>query len=166
MATKLIPLSEIPTTTARRRESDARRRFASRDDALQAAEYRLVVAPGCHSRPYFDPPVIGWVCTEAAASAYAAQQTHMPGGSCHQRAQAVPRSVALYSRAATIVRSMTEPQWAAACAGVSQRQSSAQTWRTTRDACAELLDRLALRETVRAHRATLTAVGAELRGAP
>lgn len=42
-------------------------------------------APGCHSRPYWDPPMIGWVLTKDAAEALANVSTHMPGGTSHRR---------------------------------------------------------------------------------
>ncbi len=83
---KLIPLKSIPTTTARRAEAEARRGYASRRSMLSAARHKLVVAPGCHSGPSFDPPVIGWCLTAAAAAAYAAQLTRMPDGKSHRRA--------------------------------------------------------------------------------
>jgi len=83
---KLIPLADIPTTSARNAERSARKQYASRAAALEAAQYRIDVAPGCHSRPYFDPPVIGWLCSRAAAVAYTAQLTHMPGNTSHHRA--------------------------------------------------------------------------------
>lgn len=60
-------------------------RRARRAAALQAAEFQIVVAPGCHSRPYFDPPVIGWLCSRAAAVAYCAVLTRMPDGTSHRR---------------------------------------------------------------------------------
>lgn len=81
---KLIPLSSIPYA-ARAAEREARRAFATRVAALEAAQYRIVVAPGCHSRPYFDPPTVGWVCSREAAEALAAQQTRMPDGTSHSR---------------------------------------------------------------------------------
>jgi len=83
--TKLIPLSEIPSH-ARAAERAARKSYPSRAAALDSAQNKLVVAPGCHSAPYFDPPVIGWTLTSAAAAAYAAQRTQMPDGSSHCRA--------------------------------------------------------------------------------
>lgn len=82
--TKLIALSEIPAA-ARRTESAARKSYSSRDAALQAAEYRIEVAPGCHGRPSFDPPVLGWVCSRDAAVALSSRLTHMPGGTSHHR---------------------------------------------------------------------------------
>jgi hypothetical protein len=81
---KLIPLSEIPHR-ARVRESEARKRYASKDEALTAAHYRILTAPGCHSESYFDPPVEGWVVTEQAAIALCAVPTRMPDNSVHYR---------------------------------------------------------------------------------
>ena len=83
--TKLIPLRDIPSA-ARATEAAARRAHPTRAAALDAAQYRIDVAPGCHSRPYFDPPCVGWVVTRSAAEAYTAQLTHMPGGTSHRRA--------------------------------------------------------------------------------
>jgi hypothetical protein len=82
---KLIPLKSIPTTAARDAERTARAKHPSRAAALEAATYRIESAPGCHSRPYFDPPVIGWVLTHLAAIAINDQITDMPGGTCHHR---------------------------------------------------------------------------------
>lgn len=82
--TRLIPLNQIPYT-ARAAESAARRQYTTRASALEAAQHRIVSAPGCHGRPYFDPPVIGWVLTIGAAEAVAAQVTRMPDGTCHRR---------------------------------------------------------------------------------
>jgi len=79
---KLIPLRNIPYR-ARRLESAARKVQGA--GALEAASYRIDVAPGCHSRPYFDPPVVGWVCTREAATAIVAQTTKMPGNTTHRR---------------------------------------------------------------------------------
>lgn len=84
MTARLIPLAYIPYA-ARAAERAARRAFTSRAAALESARYELVSAPGCHSRPYFDPPSNGWVCTRAAANALAARQTHMPDGTSHRR---------------------------------------------------------------------------------
>lgn len=84
MTTSLIPLAQIPYA-ARAAERAARRAFATRAAALESARYELVSAPGCHSRPYFDPPSCGWVCTRVAADALAARQTHMPDGTSHCR---------------------------------------------------------------------------------
>lgn len=97
---RLIPLSDIPYS-GRAAEREARRRIAGQhcqygvwmgtkrrgwqSDALRAAEYEIVMAPGCHSRPYFDPPTVGWVLTASAASALASRVTHMPGGTSHRR---------------------------------------------------------------------------------
>jgi len=81
----LIALKNIPTTTARRMESTARREHASRAAALEASSYQIVSAPGCHGRPPNDPPVIGWVCTREAAEAISSQETRMPGGTSHRR---------------------------------------------------------------------------------
>lgn len=86
MSTTLIPLSEIPGK-ARDAERAWRKRFDSRSNALTAAEFKIVSAPGCHSRPYFDPPVIGWIGTVTAAEAYCGQLTHMPDGNSHYRAR-------------------------------------------------------------------------------
>lgn len=85
MTNKLIPLAQIPTTAARDAERRARAKYESRAAALQAAQYEMVVAPGCHSQPHFDPPRIGWVCALSAAEAMAAQLTHMPGNTSHRR---------------------------------------------------------------------------------
>jgi hypothetical protein len=84
MTTRLIPLADIPHA-ARAAERHARAAYTSRAAALEAAQYRLDVAPGCHGRPYFDPPVIGWCVSRAAAAAMVEQVTHMPGGTCHRR---------------------------------------------------------------------------------
>jgi hypothetical protein len=83
--TRLIPLTQLPRSV-RAAERAARSSFESQAAALAAATYKLVVAPGCHSGPYFDPPVIGWTCTRAGAEAYAAQLTYMPDGNHHRRA--------------------------------------------------------------------------------
>jgi hypothetical protein len=83
--TKLIPLSQIPYA-ARGYERTARAAYPTRSAALYAANYRIDVAPGCHSRPYFDPPVIGKVLTRAAAQAICGRLTYMPGNTSHQRA--------------------------------------------------------------------------------
>jgi len=80
----LIPLAHIPHH-ARDAERAARREHTNRSEALEAAEYRIDVAPGCHSRPYFDPPVVGWVLTREAAEAVTARMTYMPDGTCHRR---------------------------------------------------------------------------------
>jgi hypothetical protein len=82
--TRLIPLTHIPRSV-RAAESAARKSFESPAAALAAARYKLVVAPGCHSEPYFDPPVIGWTCTRAAAEAIAARVTYMPDRNHHRR---------------------------------------------------------------------------------
>lgn len=82
---KLIPLSEIPTASARRAEREARAQYTSRAAALEAAQFELVVAPGCHGRPSFDPPRLGWCVSQAGAEAYAAEVTYMPGGTSHRR---------------------------------------------------------------------------------
>jgi hypothetical protein len=82
--TKLIPLSEIPSA-ARTIEAAARNSFGSREKALACAAYRIEVASGCHSRPSFDPPVIGWTCTKQAAEALSSRRTYMPGGTSHCR---------------------------------------------------------------------------------
>jgi hypothetical protein len=81
---KLIPLRDIPYT-ARRAESAARKAAGSRAQALESARGRIVVAPGCHSRPYFDPPVVGWTMTRRAGLAVASQLTRMPDGNHHRR---------------------------------------------------------------------------------
>jgi hypothetical protein len=85
MSNKLLPLAQIPTTTARNVERKARATFASRSEALEAATHEIVVAPGCHSRPYFDPPRVGWCLTQEAADAVVAQVTVMPDGNHHRR---------------------------------------------------------------------------------
>lgn len=82
---KLIPLSEIPYS-ARATESTARAQCGSRDAALEEAQYHIVAAPGCHGRPYFDPPSVGWTITRQAAEAYTSQATRMPDGTSHRRA--------------------------------------------------------------------------------
>jgi hypothetical protein len=82
--TKLIPLNEIPSK-ARKIESSLRRAAGSRERALEVSTYRIVTAPGCHSEPYFDPPVLSWVLSREAAEALSAQLTHMPGGTSHHR---------------------------------------------------------------------------------
>lgn len=79
----LYNLSDIPTA-ARKLESAARKQYPSRTAALDAATYRIEVAPGCHSRPHFDPPVLGWTITEGAAKALSERLTHMPDGSSHR----------------------------------------------------------------------------------
>lgn len=81
---KLYNLSDIPAA-ARKIESAARKQYPSRSAALDAATYRIEEAPGCHSQPYFDPPVLGWTITECAAEALSARLTHMPGGTSHHR---------------------------------------------------------------------------------
>lgn len=86
MTTKLIPLSEIPGAhCAREKESDARHLYKTNAAALRFAPYRIEVAPGCHGRPYHDPPVIGWVLTKAAAEALASRVTRLQDGSTHRR---------------------------------------------------------------------------------
>jgi hypothetical protein len=82
--THLIPLRSIPTTTARRAESNARSQYATRSAALDAASYRVEQAPGTHSRPDWDPPVVGWVVSLEAAEALAGELTRMPGGTYHR----------------------------------------------------------------------------------
>lgn len=82
--TDLIPLRNIPHA-AREVEATERRKFATRDDALEAADLAIVLAPGCHNKP--TAPVIGWVLTLAAAEALAARVTQMPGGTSHRRLQ-------------------------------------------------------------------------------
>jgi hypothetical protein len=82
--TRLIPLSQIPAS-ARAAEAKARRAYATRALALEAAQVHIVSAPGCHSRPYFDPPTIGWVLTRAAGEALSRVQTHMPDHTSHCR---------------------------------------------------------------------------------
>jgi len=62
-------------------ERAARRAAGGRAEALAAAQYRIVVAPGCHSEAY--PPVVGWVCTRRAAVALSELMTDMPGGTFH-----------------------------------------------------------------------------------
>lgn len=81
---KLIPLAEI-SHRARIRESEARKRYASKVEALIAARYRILTAPGCHSEPYLAPPIEGWVMTEQAAVAVCAVPTRMPDNSVHYR---------------------------------------------------------------------------------
>lgn len=78
----LIPLRDIPAR-ARPAESAARRRYQTRAAALDAATWRLVSAPGCHSRPADDPPVVGWTLTRAAAESVAERVIRMPGGTSH-----------------------------------------------------------------------------------
>lgn len=78
----LIPLKDIPHS-ARAAESAQRKVWG--DEALDLARYKIVTAPGCHGRPYFDPPVLGWVCTQEAAEALKARLTHMPDHSSHHR---------------------------------------------------------------------------------
>lgn len=82
MATKLIPLSQIPY---RARETEARERakWPTWAMALDAATIRIIAAPGCYGSPF--PPVYGWVLTIEAAQALAAIETRMPGGSSHHR---------------------------------------------------------------------------------
>jgi hypothetical protein len=82
--TKLIPLADIPHK-ARLAERQARRRFSNRADALVAAEYEIVLAPGCHQNPPDDPPSVGWVLTPDAAEALESRVTRMPDGTCHTR---------------------------------------------------------------------------------
>lgn len=77
---RLIPLSQIPAH-ARAEERAARKAYPTRRDALQAATVRIVSAPGCHGRPYFDPPTIGWVLTVNAGKALSEVWTHLPGSS-------------------------------------------------------------------------------------
>jgi hypothetical protein len=80
--TKLIPLKDVPVA-ARKIEAAERARLG--DGALEEASYRIEVAPGCHGKPHFDPPVLGWVCTRDAAEALAARLTRMPDHSTHRR---------------------------------------------------------------------------------
>jgi hypothetical protein len=82
---KLVPLYDIPGTRNRRAEASARRGYVSRAAAASAASYRIVVAPGCHSRPDFDPPEYGWVLTRASALALSERQTARPDGTPHRR---------------------------------------------------------------------------------
>lgn len=84
MLNKLIPLADIHLA-ARSVERDARKRIGNRAAALELAQYEIVVAPGCHSRPSFDPPRIGWVVSKAAAEALSARLTEMPDGTSHRR---------------------------------------------------------------------------------
>lgn len=84
MSTTLIPLADIPHS-GRTIEAEARRRYANRKTALEEAQYRIEVAPGCHDRPHFDPPVVGWVVTRAAAVALCDRLTYMPGGTSHHQ---------------------------------------------------------------------------------
>lgn len=79
---RLIPLADIPYR-ARARERQARKAYGSRAAALAGAQFAIVSAPGCHSRPSFDPPTIGWVCSRGAAEALAAQRIHMPDHTSH-----------------------------------------------------------------------------------
>jgi hypothetical protein len=81
---RLIPLADIPYS-ARARERQARKAYGSRAAALAGAQFEIVSAPGCHSRPSFDPPSIGWVCSRVTAEALAARLTHMPDGTSHRR---------------------------------------------------------------------------------
>lgn len=90
---KLVPLSNIPYA-ARSAESAARKAYRTRREAWGSAKYRLEVAPGCHSRPYFDPPVVGWVLTKAAALAVSALETRMPDGTTHRRIRCSESEVA------------------------------------------------------------------------
>jgi len=80
----LIPLASIPLP-ARRVECATRKAYSSCSAARAAAQYRIDVAPGCHSRPSFDPPVLGWVLTRDAAVAITEQLTRMLDGTSHRR---------------------------------------------------------------------------------
>lgn len=84
MSARLVALVDIPYA-ARDAELRARAKHGSRADALAAAQYRIVSAPGCHVRPSFDPPVVGWVCSEVAAKALSDRMTRMPDGKSHRR---------------------------------------------------------------------------------
>lgn len=79
--TKLMTLNSIPAA-GREAEAVARRTFASRKAAYDAAEYKIVEAPGTYSRPF--PSIIGWVLTQAAADAVVdGSICRMPGGTQH-----------------------------------------------------------------------------------
>jgi hypothetical protein len=97
---------------------------------------------------------------EAAARARKARRvaTAVLDVLCH----GTSRTVALYSRAAAVVGSLTEPQWAALCATADVPRSSSRTWRLTRDATMRELDRMALRAAAAAGRSTLRSVGDRL----
>lgn len=71
----LIPLSEIPVS-ARKVEEDARRLLGDRETDRT---YTVVWAPGTHTRGDEYPPVVGEVLTRAAAVAYTARRTCIPG---------------------------------------------------------------------------------------
>lgn len=86
--TRLLPLAQIPYT-ARQSESAARKRHASRAEALRAAQYEIVQAAGTYSGAY--APTVGWCCSRAAAEALAAELTHMPGNTCHHSLSYVRR---------------------------------------------------------------------------
>jgi len=77
---KLLPLDQIPYA-ARAGESAARKAFATRDAAAQAAKYEIVDAEGCYSGAH--PHSYGWVVTQAAAEAVSDELTHMPGNTSH-----------------------------------------------------------------------------------
>lgn len=79
---KLIPLSKIPST-ARASERRARAKYESRADALAAARYGLVEAPGTYSGA--EPRTFGWLCSQDAAEATAAAAVvRMPGNTQHR----------------------------------------------------------------------------------
>lgn len=73
----LLRLSDIPYA-ARQAEAVARRGYPSRSEALTAARYEIVDAPGTYSSSF--PKTLGWVLTESAAQAIAEERCKMPGG--------------------------------------------------------------------------------------
>lgn len=72
---KLLPLNQIPGTTARNRERTARAAYGSRAAALAGAQFEIL--DGGHPRTY------GWLCSRVAAEAVAGEITRMPGNTCH-----------------------------------------------------------------------------------
>jgi hypothetical protein len=72
---RMIHLSEIPHS-ARATEAQARRKYATRDERVQAADYEVVDGPGTYSNL---PRSYGWVLTAEAAEAISDQVTRMPG---------------------------------------------------------------------------------------
>lgn len=87
--TRLVPLKEIPGSRARRIEATARREHTSRAEALDAAQWEIVDAEGTYWGAY--PPSRGWLLTEPAARAVAAQEAHPPGNTSHPLYRAVRR---------------------------------------------------------------------------
>ena len=77
----LIPLRDIPHR-ARATEAAARRTFASREDAIRAAPWRI--RNGVH--------LTQWCLTDEAAAALEEAQTWMPGGT-YRRTYRVDRYV-------------------------------------------------------------------------